>query len=165
MTELLKVHGSQNQFFILDQTTLEQPLTDAELQTLAPHTGLLGGADGILVVNPLTKAGALAQMRVINADGSEAPMCGNGLRTVARYLAEKFDQDEFQVDTRDANLLVRRQPDFAPGVPAFAVEISPVRFNKEALPFDNLGHERLIRWFPSLFLDCVLPASRFLIHI
>ena len=54
MTELLKVHGSQNQFFILDQTTLEQPLTDAELQTLAPRitnpqTGLLGGADGILV--------------------------------------------------------------------------------------------------------------------
>ena len=121
MTELLKVHGSQNQFFILDQTTLEQPLTDAELQTLAPRitnpqTGLLGGADGILVVNQPTKAGALAQMRVINADGSEASMCGNGLRTVARYLAEKFDQDEFQVDTRDANLLVRRQPDFAPGV-------------------------------------------------
>lgn len=93
MTELLKVHGSQNQFFILDQTTLEQPLTDAELQTLAPRitnpqTGLLGGADGILVVNQPTKAEALAQMRVINADGSEASMCGNGLRTVARYLAE-----------------------------------------------------------------------------
>ncbi|MCG4788008.1 diaminopimelate epimerase, partial [Roseburia faecis] len=55
-----------------------------------PQTGLLGGADGILVVNQPTKAGALAQMRVINADGSEASMCGNGLRTVARYLAEKF---------------------------------------------------------------------------
>lgn len=162
MTELLKVHGSQNQFFILDQTTLEQPLTDAELQTLAPRitnpqTGLLGGADGILVVNQPTKAGALAQMRVINADGSEASMCGNGLRTVARYLAEKFDQDEFQVDTRDANLLVRRQPDFAPGVPAFAVEISPVRFNKEALPFDNLGHERLLDTLVPEFI----PGLRF----
>ena len=65
MTELLKVHGSQNQFFILDQTTLEQPLTDAELQTLAPRitnpqTGLLGGADGILVVNQPTKAACSA---------------------------------------------------------------------------------------------------------
>lgn len=52
MTKLLKVHGSQNSFFILDQTELENPLTDNELrqltQTLTDHkTGLLGGADGI----------------------------------------------------------------------------------------------------------------------
>ena len=35
MTELLKVHGSQNRFFILDQTKLQQELTDNELVTLA----------------------------------------------------------------------------------------------------------------------------------
>lgn len=149
MPTLLKVHGSANQFFILDQTTLAQPLTDPELAALArqltdSQTGLLGGADGLLVVNQPTRPGSQAQMRVINADGSEATMCGNGLRTVARYVAERDGLDHFAVDTLDASLQVRRQPDLAAGVPAFAVEISPVRFNREALPFEKLGHDRLL---------------------
>lgn len=149
MANLIKVHGSQNSFFILDQTKLKTALTDDQLRKLAQHltnhqTGVLGGADGLLVVNKPTRPGALAQMRVINADGSEASMCGNGLRTVARYLAERDQKESFKVDTMDASLQVRREKDFAPDVPAFAVEISPVRFNKEALPFDNLGHDRLL---------------------
>lgn len=149
MPTLLKVHGSQNQFFILDQTTLKQPLTDPELRQLTqqltdPQTGLLGGADGVLVVDKPFRSGSQAQMRVINADGSEATMCGNGLRTVARYVANRDHLNQFRVDTKDASLRVRKQDDLAAGVPAFAVEISPVRFAKDTLPFDNLGHDRLL---------------------
>lgn len=149
MAQLLKVHGSQNSFFILDQTQLAQPLSDSELRQLArqltsAESDLLGGADGLLVVNRPTRPEAVAQMRVINADGSEASMCGNGLRTVARYVAERDGQRTFKVDTMDSSLRVRQAGELAPGVPAFAVEISPVRFNKSALPFDNLGHERLL---------------------
>lgn len=149
MAQLLKVHGSQNTFFILDQTKLAQALTDDELRRLAQRLtdaqeGLLGGADGLLVVNQPTRPGASAQMRVINADGSEASMCGNGLRTVARYVAERDGQTSFKVDTMNSSLQVRQAGELAPGVPAFAVEISPVRFDRAALPFDNLGHERLL---------------------
>lgn len=149
MAQLLKVHGSQNSFFILDQTKLAQELNDQELQQLARQitnhqTGLLGGADGVLVVNRPTREGAVAQMRVINADGSEASMCGNGLRTVARYVAERDHLNNFKVDTMNSSLQVRQEEAFADGVPAFAVEISPVRFSKEALPFNNLGHDRLL---------------------
>ena len=149
MAQLLKVHGSQNSFFILDQTKLAQPLADDELRQLAQgltdsHDGLLGGADGLLVVDRPSRPGAVAQMRVINADGSEASMCGNGLRTVARYVAERDGQTAFKVDTMDSSLQVRQATELAPGVPAFAVEISPVRFDKGALPFDNLGHDRLL---------------------
>lgn len=149
MTELLKVHGSQNSFFILDQTTLDHELSDDELRQLArqitnQQRGLLGGADGLLVVNRPTREGAQAQMRVINADGSEASMCGNGLRTVARYVAERDQVTTFKVDTMNSSLQVRQAADLAKNVPAFAVEISPVRFNKAALPFDKLGHERLL---------------------
>lgn len=149
MVQLLKVHGSQNCFFILDQTKLKQELSDDELRQLTTQitnqeTGLLGGADGVLVVNHPIRKGAVAQMRVINADGSEASMCGNGLRTVARYVAERDHLTDFKVDTMNAGLQVRKEADFADHVPAFAVEISPVRFNKEALPFDHLGHDRLL---------------------
>ena len=155
--QLLKVHGSQNQFFILDQTELNQQFDNEELSQLAqkitdPDTGLLGGSDGVLVVNAPTRPGALGQMRVINADGSEASMCGNGLRTVARYLSEKYHQDEFDVDTLKTNLHVSKQPDLASGVPTFGVEISPVKFDQKDLPFTNLGHQRIIDQFvPELY--------------
>jgi diaminopimelate epimerase len=51
------------------------------------------GADGVLLILPLTCQGAAAtsinaiRMRVINADGSEAESCGNGLRCVAQCVA------------------------------------------------------------------------------
>lgn len=127
MAQLLKVHGSQNQFFLLDQTTLARPLSDPELRALGlqlcdPATGILGGADGLLVVNDSDNPAASGQMRVINADGSEASMCGNGLRTVARYLAEKTNQTRFQVETMKADLTVAYHDDFFPGVPGYAVE-------------------------------------------
>ncbi|MEY8441925.1 diaminopimelate epimerase [Lactobacillaceae bacterium 24-114] len=162
MTELLKVHGSQNSFFILDQTKLKQKLTDIELVSLARQitnqkTGLLGGADGLLVVNQPVRKQATAQMRVINADGSEASMCGNGLRTVARYVAERDGKDNFKVDTMNASLQVRKQDDLAPNVPAFAVEISPVSFQRESLPYENLGHDRLL----NTLVPELLPGFRF----
>ncbi|MDO4903872.1 MAG: diaminopimelate epimerase [Limosilactobacillus sp.] len=148
MVQLLKVHGSQNAFFILDQTQLDHELNDDELRALTravtdKDSGLLGGADGVLVVNKPVRDGAVAQMRVINADGSEASMCGNGLRTVARYVAQRDGLKNFKVDTMESSLQVRDAGEFANGVPAFAVEISPVRFTKDAFPFE-LGQERLI---------------------
>ncbi len=149
MINLKKVHGSQNSFFILDQTLLTTPLTEQELVTLtktltAKATGILGGADGILVVQKSSTPNTVAQMRVINADGSEASMCGNGLRTVARYLAEKHALTSFKVQTRQSDLEVQKQAELAPNVPAFGVEISPVHFEKRYLPFDNLGAEQII---------------------
>lgn len=149
MAQLLKVHGSMNQFFILDQDELAHPLTDQELTALAirlcdSQNQILGGADGLLVVDHGTHEGVRGRMQVVNADGSRASMCGNGLRTVSRYLSQKYGEDEFVVQTQDADLHVRRQPELAPGVPAFAVEISPVSFVPETLPYDNLGHHRLL---------------------
>ena len=52
------------------------------------HRGV--GADGVLaILPPRPGVAAVARMRVRNADGSEAEMCGNGLRCVARYLFEQ----------------------------------------------------------------------------
>jgi len=49
------------------------------------------GGDGVLSLTRPTSEGAIATMRVLNADGSEAEMCGNGLRCVAKFLAETGD--------------------------------------------------------------------------
>ncbi|HUY00927.1 MAG TPA: diaminopimelate epimerase [Candidatus Deferrimicrobium sp.] len=47
------------------------------------------GADGVLFVCPPTRNDAEIRMRIFNADGSEAEMCGNGIRCFAKYVYEK----------------------------------------------------------------------------
>ena len=149
MIQLQKVHGSQNKFFLLDQTQFQTPLSKGELVNLAqqitkPERGLLNGADGLLVVNNSDHAETLGKMQVINADGSFASMCGNGLRTVGRYLAQKYHKETFKVETMQSDLRVNCQPDWAPKVKAISVEISPVSFTAVALPFTNLSYSELI---------------------
>lgn len=146
--EMLKVHGSNNDFFLLPENNLTAPLTEAELKSLARkicdrQTGLHGGADGILYVTKGHDASVLGKMRVINADGSEASMCGNGLRTVARYLSQQMGVTDFKVETMHADLEVKQAKDFAPDVPAFDVEISPVSFEAKDLLM-HVGKERLV---------------------
>ncbi|MCI1634479.1 MAG: diaminopimelate epimerase [Liquorilactobacillus nagelii] len=148
--KLLKVHGSGNDFFILDQQQFKQPLAESQLQLLAEKicnrkTGLHGGADGVLAVGASSKeSAAVGRMRVINADGSEASMCGNGLRTVARYLSLQNQQATFRVQTMYADLQVKQSTDFAPQVKVFAAEISPVSFAAKDLKMHFAGREKLI---------------------
>lgn len=92
MVTLQKVHGSENSFFLFDETQLTQSLTNTQLATVTQQltnaeTGLLGGADGVLAIT--AARGTAGKMTVVNTDGSFAKLCGNGLRTVARYLSEK----------------------------------------------------------------------------
>ncbi|WP_317638272.1 diaminopimelate epimerase [Lactobacillus xylocopicola] len=158
MVQLQKVHGSQNQFFLLDQTSLQKALSTNELVSLAqqltnPQNGLLGGADGLLVVSASQHPQVRGRMQVINSDGTFAAMCGNGLRTVGRYLAEKYGETDFKVETPQADLQVSCQSDWAPQVKAISVEISPVSFQDTALPFANLGGPKLVNQFVPAFAD------------
>ena len=151
--ELIKVHGSENEFFILDETVLERTLTEEELVSLTKiitnrDNGLLNGADGVLLVGNARHKTTGESMRVINYDGSEASMCGNGLRTVARYLSEKHNQDELLIETMHADLHVKKAEELGKDVQTFQVEISPVSFNVAKLPFN---------WKDETFIDQELP--------
>lgn len=99
-----KMHGAQNDFVLLDER--EQHLDGAELFArflCDRHTGI--GADGLLLIG--ASAVADATMRVINADGSEAEMCGNGIRCVARYLDERGDGDTLRIETQAGIIATR----------------------------------------------------------
>ncbi|WP_430598099.1 diaminopimelate epimerase [Enterococcus sp. AZ177] len=150
-----KVHGSENDFFLLDETQLKRSFTDEEIEDLRTYlcdreTGLLNGADGLLLVERVVKGESLAKMRVINSDGSEASMCGNGLRTVARYLAEKYNKTSFTVETMFADLKVRQAPNLAAQVATYQVEISPVRFEAEAIPMHTKNNTIIDEVIPEL---------------
>jgi diaminopimelate epimerase len=96
VTPLSKYHGAQNDFLILDARDHHvEDLPGFARRWCHRHTGI--GADGVLVVGSSERAPV--SMRVVNADGSEAEMCGNGVRCVARYLDERGEGPSFDVDT------------------------------------------------------------------
>ena len=93
-----KVHGLGNDFILVDGRTGEQP----DFSAIAPRlchrqTGI--GADGILVVLPSERADI--RMHIVNSDGSEAEMCGNGIRAFSKYVYERgiVQKERFSVET------------------------------------------------------------------
>jgi diaminopimelate epimerase len=93
-----KMHGLGNDFVVL----VPAQIGDHDWQDLARrmcdrHFGV--GADGILLVQP--SASANFRMRMFNPDGSEAEMCGNGIRCFGKFVFESgaWDSPELTVDT------------------------------------------------------------------
>lgn len=79
-----KMHGLGNNFIYVDCTGRPDidRLDRLAVEMSRPHTGV--NTDGIIAILP--SAVADCRMRIFNADGSEAQMCGNGIRCVAKYI-------------------------------------------------------------------------------
>ncbi|HSI66303.1 MAG TPA: diaminopimelate epimerase [Planococcus sp. (in: firmicutes)] len=126
---MLKVHGSMNTFYMLEGAERD------DYDRLAVCLfGLDPEVDGLLVILPSDKADA--KMRVFNNDGSEASMCGNGLRCVARFVCERDQKNEALIETMKASLRVKKEDMTQDGLPAYSVEISPVLFDLSAVPME-----------------------------
>ena len=84
-----KMHGLGNDFVVLDGLAHPEVsgLNLAELASRLCHRRLSVGADGLIAVLPAD--GFDCRMRIFNTDGSEAQMCGNGIRCVARLLWDR----------------------------------------------------------------------------
>ncbi|MEH7087104.1 diaminopimelate epimerase [Neobacillus drentensis] len=146
--QLIKGHGSGNDFLIIDEMSNGYSFSEserAELAKLLCNRQSELGADGILFV--MNSKNADGRMRVFNSDGSEASMCGNGLRLVARYVCEHLGQNKAVIETMKANLKVSKQKDLLPDIHTYQVEISPVLFELRALPLNlnkpTLFNERI----------------------
>lgn len=140
----MKCHGSGNDFLLIDELETGSRFSEegrARLALALCNRDTALGADGILYVLP--SESAHARMRVFNADGSEASMCGNGLRCVARFVCEKLGKDEAVIETMKANLQVKKQEDIYSEIPTYLVEISPVSFQLSDLPL-KLDKEKLL---------------------
>lgn len=141
---LIKGHGSGNDFLLIDEITNSYSFSEgerAELATLLCNRNSDLGADGILFI--MNSEHADGRMRVFNADGSEASMCGNGLRLVARYVCEMLGLKEAIIETMKADLRVSKQQEIYPNVTTYQVEISPVSFHLADLPL-NLNEPNLL---------------------
>ena len=96
--KITKMHGLGNDFIVFfDDGTVQFDVTDMAQRLCDRHTGI--GADGLVIVMPSKVADV--RMRIINSDGSEAEMCGNGIRCFAKYAYDRkiIDTEVFTVET------------------------------------------------------------------
>lgn len=97
-----KMHGAGNDYIYVN--TLLYSIPDPEKEAIkwsAPHTGI--GSDGLVLIGrPSDKEKADFSMRIFNADGSEAMMCGNASRCIGKYLYEKglVNGDTVRLETK-----------------------------------------------------------------
>jgi len=93
-----KMHGIGNDYVYVD--CFEQQVADPARLAVAVSDRHFGvGGDGLILVCPSEHADV--RMRMFNADGSEAQMCGNGVRCVAKYAFDhgRTDANPMRVET------------------------------------------------------------------
>jgi diaminopimelate epimerase len=96
--EFTKMHGAGNDYIYVN--TMKYPIANPEavaIEWSKYHTGI--GSDGLVLIGSSDKGDF--SMRIFNADGSEAMMCGNASRCIGKYLYEYglTKQNEIRLDT------------------------------------------------------------------
>jgi diaminopimelate epimerase len=134
-----KMHGLGNDYIVIDNR--ESKISDLELGPLAKklcawHFSI--GADGLLLLS-ISKA-ADVRMRIFNPDGSEAEMCGNGIRCLAKFAYEfgVIKKDEFTVETeaglKQVRLVLEKET-----VKEVRVDMGIPNWKRSALPMNGDG--------------------------
>jgi len=134
-----KMHGLGNDFIVVEEFPPypETALFDMTRDLCDRRTGV--GADGVLVVLHSNKCAA--RMRIINADGSEAEMCGNGIRCFAKYVYERglVKSRRFPVETLAGQIIPELELDEAGKVKNVRVNMGSPLFDRKDIPMVGEG--------------------------
>lgn len=127
-----KMHGLGNDFLVVD----ERDGDGVEWASVAPglcdrRTGV--GADGVLLVGRASSD--RMSMRLVNADGTEAEMCGNGVRCAAVWAASRGFADERATWETAAGVIATELLDGG----MVRVDMGPPRFAPAEIPVDLPG--------------------------
>lgn len=143
----IKCHGSGNEFVMVDAVGVELQGVDlASLSRFVCSRDLGTGADGLLL---LCERNGLYGMRMFNPDGSEAEMCGNGIRCVARLADERgYCTGVFDMWSGANIYRISREEDIYPSLPTYGVTLG-VRLKGESFGFMS-GEEFVAGVIPAL---------------
>ncbi len=97
--KFMKMHGLGNDFVFLDHFSVAADMDYQKLAKKLCHRQFGIGGDGLVVILPSKVADA--RMRILNSDGTEPEMCGNGIRCFARYVYDQgiVIQNPMRVET------------------------------------------------------------------
>ena len=140
----VKMHGAGNDYVYVDCFRDPAPHDPAGLAPAIAdrHRGV--GGDGLILVQPSTSAAA--RMRMFNADGSEAEMCGNGIRCVAHLVVARGHASPGPVTIETGRgLLTVVVERVGPRSSRVRVDMGPPILEPAAIPFAGAGDgDRLI---------------------
>ena len=128
-----KMHGAGNDFVVIDARETDRDWGALARDVCDRHFGV--GADGIILALPSHTADL--RMRMFNPDGSEAEMCGNGIRCVAKFALERgiaaWPQDVLRIETLGGLITVSPIGD---GFQRARVGMGAPRLRPEEVPVD-----------------------------
>jgi len=138
-----KMHGAGNDYVYVDgfRERVDDPATLARLVS-DRHFGI--GSDGLILILPSTVADV--RMRMFNSDGSEAEMCGNGLRCVAKYAYDHglVDKLAVTIETGAGLLPVELFANAAGKVERVRVNMGRPRLTRAEIPMTGPPEERVV---------------------
>ena len=128
-----KMHGCGNDYIYVD--VMLHPIADPEACAIAwsdRHKGI--GSDGLVLIGRSPIVEADYSMRIFNADGSEAMMCGNASRCIGKYLYEKGVTEKTEIRLLTLSGVKHLYLHLAEGrVGAVTVDMGEPIFNDETL--------------------------------
>ncbi len=144
MVRFTKMHGLGNDYLMIDAMQGAPP--EEKLPALARvmsdrHFGI--GADGIILVLPSRLADF--KMRIFNADGSEAEMCGNGIRIFAKFVYERgyTREKSLQIETLAGIIRPRLKVDGGE-VKSVKVDMGEPRLRRAEIPMKGTEQSRVV---------------------
>lgn len=143
--DFTKMEGIGNDFILLDDRTGDiqrrQPYPELAKRLCSRHFSI--GADGIILI--LDAPDHDIKFRIYNSDGSQAQMCGNGMRCFAKYLYENkiLPQKKMRVDTQAGTVIPEVLVDDNNMVQSVRVDMGEPFLSCRDIPFES-SNERAV---------------------
>ena len=144
MISFTKMHGLGNDYLMVDAMKGGPP--EAKLSAIANalsdrHFGI--GSDGLILVEPSRVADF--KMRIFNSDGSEAEMCGNGVRLFAKFVYERGYTRQRDLEIETLAGIIRSRLRISGGeVTDVRVDMGEPRLRRSDMPMKGPDQDRVV---------------------
>jgi diaminopimelate epimerase len=144
MISFTKMHGLGNDYLLVDAMKGGPP--EAKLSAIANalsdrHFGI--GSDGLILVEPSRVADF--KMRIFNSDGSEAEMCGNGVRLFAKFVYERGYTRQRDLEIETLAGIIRSRLRISGGeVTDVRVDMGEPRLRRSDMPMKGPDQDRVV---------------------
>ena len=135
MIHFTKLHGNGNDFILIDEYDGEVVSEKAAFAQIYCNRRFGIGGDGVLYLGSSDKADL--RMRIFNSDGTEAEMCGNGIRCLVKYaLDEGYIKERATVETVCGVLSISSRTEDRTWI---TVDMGKPQFAREKIPAKGKG--------------------------